>query len=193
WCGGFRPAPRRHTPAGRWHPPQPGATCFAGVIRLGAGPTVARRDGRLTIGIGAAVDGVLDHSVDGGVVWPPPSRLAVLALHRQIQVMLEKPEQSLSCAAELQDFVEDQADGLLHAAVRVLLVAIARLDEAHRRADDEFAAAGLLVTGGERTLPQQVKLILVETSFEAEQKPIVAMTRRIDRLLIDQHGIDHAA
>src|SRR5215470_18119512 len=107
--------------------------------------------------------------------------------------MLKKPKQSLSCAAELQDFVEDQADGLLHAAVRVLLVAIARLDEAHRRADDEFAAAGLLVTGGERTLPQQVKLILVETSFEAEQKPIVAMTRRIDRLLIDQHGIDHAA
>src|SRR5207253_5116374 len=59
--------------------------------------------------------------------------------------------------------------------------------------DDEFAAAGFLVTGGERTLPQQVKLILVETAFEAEQKPIVAMTRRIDRLLIDQHGIDHAA
>jgi hypothetical protein len=53
-------------------------------------------------------------------------------------------------------------------AVRVLLVAIARLDEAHRRPDNEFAAAGLLVTGGERTLPQQVKLILVETSFEAE-------------------------
>src|SRR6266540_6984621 len=88
------------------------------------------------------------------LVWAPPSRLAVLALRRQIQVMLEEPEQSLSCAAELQDFVEDQADGLLHAAVRVLLVAIARLDEAHRRADDEFAAAGLLVTGGERTLPQ---------------------------------------
>src|SRR5262245_54798827 len=174
------------------HQRQPVAACFAADLHLDAGPIVARRDGRLTIGIGAAVDGVLDHSVDGGVVWAP-RRLAVLALHRQIQVMLEKPEQSLSCAAELQDFVEDQADGLLHAAVRVLLVAIARLDEAHRRADDEFAAAGLLVTGGERTLPQQVKLILVETSFEAEQKPIVAMTRRIDRLLIDQHGIDHAA
>jgi len=81
--------------------------------------------------LGAAVDGVLDHSVNGGVVWAPPNRLAVLALHRQIQVMLEEPEQSLSCAAELQDFVEDQADGLLHAAVRVLLVAIAR--QARRR------------------------------------------------------------
>src|SRR5262249_1411989 len=46
--------------------------------------------------------------------------------------VLEEPEQSLSCAAELQDFVEDQADR--------------PPDEAHRRADDEFAAAGLLVT-----------------------------------------------
>src|SRR6516162_8534655 len=175
------------------HQRQPVAACFAADLHLDAGPIVARHDGRLTISIGTAVDGVLDHSVDGGVVWTPPSRLAVLALHRQIQVMLEKPKQRLSCAAELQDFVEDQADGLLHAAVRVLLVAIARLDEADRRTDDEFAAAGLLVTGGERTLPQQVKLILVETSFEAEQKSIVAMTRRIDGFLIDQHGIDHAA
>src|SRR5205823_8561494 len=93
------------------------AACLAADRHLDAGPIVAHRDGRLTIGIGAAVDRVLDHSVDGGVVWAPPSRLAVLAFHRQIQVMLEKPEQSLSCAAELQDFVEDQADGLLHAAV----------------------------------------------------------------------------
>src|SRR5215472_13524567 len=51
----------------------------------------------------------------------------------------------------------------------------------------------ILRIGGKRTLPQQAKLILVETSFEAEQRVIVAMTRRIDRLLIDQHGIDHAA
>src|SRR5262245_421338 len=175
------------------HQRQPIAACFATDLHLDAGPFVAGRDGRLTICIGAAVDGVLDHSVDRGVVWAPPSRLAILALHRQIQIMLEEPEQSLSCAAKLQDFVENQTDGLLHAAVRVLLVAVACLDEAHRRADDEFAAAGFLVTGGERTLPQQVKLILVETAFEAEQKPIVAMTRRVDRLLIDQHGIDHAA
>src|SRR5262249_35334648 len=129
------------------------AGALGGVFPLHTGPIVARHDGRLTISIGTAVDGVLDHSVDGGVVWTPPSRLAVLALHRQIQVMLEKPKQSLSCAAELQDFVEDQADGLLHAPVRVLRVAIARLDEADRRTDDEFAAAGLLVTGGKRTLP----------------------------------------
>ncbi len=59
--------------------------------------------------------------------------------------MLVEPEQSLPGAAEFQDFIEDQADGLLHAAVRVLLIAIAGLHEAHRRADDEFAATGVPV------------------------------------------------
>src|SRR5262245_45231803 len=66
------------------HQRQPVAACFAADLHLDAGPVVARHHGRLTIGIGAAVDGVLDHSVDGGVVWAPPNRLAVLALHRQI-------------------------------------------------------------------------------------------------------------
>ena len=107
--------------------------------------------------------------------------------------MLVEPEQSLPGAAELQDFIEDQADGLLHTTVRVLLIAIAGLHEAHRRADNEFAAARLLISGRKRTLPQQIKLVLVEAALETEQKPIVAVTGRIDRLLIDQHGVDHAA
>jgi hypothetical protein len=36
-----------------------------------------------------------DHSVDGGVVWTPPNRLAaILILHRQIEIVLVEPEQS---------------------------------------------------------------------------------------------------
>jgi hypothetical protein len=56
-------------------------------------------DGRLTIGIRDAVDGVLDHSVDGAV-WAPPSRLAVLAPD------YARGTRALSCAAELHDFVK---------------------------------------------------------------------------------------
>src|SRR5205823_5830015 len=175
------------------HQRQPIAARLAANLHADASGIIARRDGRLTISIGAAVDGVRDHSVDGGVVWTPPSRLAILVPHRQIEIMLVEPQQRLPGAAEFQDFVEDQADGLLHAAVRVLLVAIAGLHEAHRRADDEFAAARLLIAGRERTLPQQIKLVLVETALETEQKPIVAVTGRINRLLIDQHGVDHPA
>ena len=38
-----------------------------------------------------------------------------------------------------------------------------RLD--HRRADDEFAAPRLLIAGRERTLPQQIKLVLIEAAL----------------------------
>jgi hypothetical protein len=69
--------------------------------------------------------------------------------------MLVEPEESLSGTAEFQDFSEDQANGFLDAAVRVLLVTITGLHEADRRADDEFATARLLISGRERTLPQQ--------------------------------------
>src|SRR5215475_10271926 len=41
------------------HQRQPVAACFAADLHLDAGPVVARHDGRLTIGIDAAVDGVL--------------------------------------------------------------------------------------------------------------------------------------
>ena len=60
----------------------------------------------------------------GGVVRPSPTCRAIFALHRQIEIMLVEPKQSLPGAAEFRDFIEDQGDGLLHAAVRVLLIAI---------------------------------------------------------------------
>ena len=61
--------------------------------------------------------------------------------------LLEEPYQSLSCAVRCQVpgpcRIPDR--GPLHAAVRVLLIAIAGLHEAYRGADDQLAAAGLLM------------------------------------------------
>src|SRR5689334_25048076 len=74
------------------HERQPIGTCLP--ARLHAGDAVACCHGRLTISIGAAVDGVLDHSMDGGVIRSPPKRGAVLALHREIEIMLVEPERS---------------------------------------------------------------------------------------------------
>src|SRR5258705_7579906 len=59
--------------------------------------------------------------------------------------------------------------------------------------DDEFAAPGLLIAGRQGTLAQKIELVLVEAALQSQQQPVVALTRRIDRLLIDQHGIDNAA
>src|SRR5215470_10246345 len=104
------------------HERQPIGTCLP--ARLRAGDAVACRHGRLTISIGAAVDGVLDHPVDGGVVRSPPNRSAIPDLHRKVEIMLVKPEQSLACAAEFQHLVEDQDDGFVHAAIGILLVVV---------------------------------------------------------------------
>ena len=54
-------------------------------------------------------------------------------------------------------------------------------------------AVGLLVAGRERALAQQIEFVLVQTALQPEQEAIVALARRIDRVLIDQHRVDHAA
>ena len=74
--------------------------------------TIAHRGRGLTIGIGAAVDRVLDHPVDGRIVRPPPGHIPAVPLCRQVQPMLMEPEQGLPRAAELGNLVEDQRDRL---------------------------------------------------------------------------------
>ena len=104
-----------------------------------------------------------------------------------------EPQQRLARAAKFLDLVEDQRDRRLHAPIRILLEAVSGLDEADRRRDDEFAAAGFLVAGGQRALAQKVELVLVEAPLEPEQQSVVAVSGRIDRLLIDENRVDDAA
>src|SRR6516164_7567062 len=85
------------------HERQPIGTCLS--ARLHASGAVPCRHSRLTISIGAAVDGVLDHPMDGGVIRSPPQRRTVPALHWKVEIMLVEPEQSLACAAEFQHLV----------------------------------------------------------------------------------------
>ena len=76
----------------------------------------------------------------------------------------------------------NQADGFLHAAVWAVSRSDRLPSRSHRRADDKFAAARflILISGRERTLPQQIKLVLVEVALQSS-------------LLINQHSVDHAA
>src|ERR1700682_3877671 len=157
------------------------------------GCIISCRNTSLTIGVGAAVDRVLDHPVDGGIVRPAPDHVAIMALGGQVQPMLDEPEQGLPDTAEFGDLVEDEDDGLLDTAIGILLEPVADLHEADRGSDDEFAAPGLLIAGRQGTVAQKIELILVEAALQSQQQPVVALTRRIDRLLINQHGIDDAA
>src|SRR6202163_2448294 len=154
---------------------------------------ISCRDTSLTIGVGAAVDRVVDHPVDGRIARPAPDHLAIMALGGQVQPMLDEPEQGLPDTAEFGDLVEDEDDGFLDTAIGILLEPVADLHEADRGSDDEFAAPGLLIAGRQGTVAQKIELILVEAALQSQQQPVVALTRRIDRLLIDQHGIDDAA
>ena len=107
--------------------------------------------------------------------------------------MRVEPEERLTGAAEFGHLVEDEPDRLLDPAVRILLQPIAGLDEADRCGDDQLAPARLLVTRRQRALPQEIELVLIETALEAEEQPVIALARRIDRLPVDEHRVDHAA
>src|SRR5260370_938042 len=107
--------------------------------------------------------------------------------------MLVEPQQRLPCAAQLRHLVEDEPDRFLHAAVGILLVTVSRLYKADRRGDDEFAPARLLVSRRHRALTQKIEFILVEAALQTQQEPVVAMTWRVDGLLINEDRIDDAA
>src|SRR6202040_2272796 len=165
----LRPLPADVTLMDAWDQRQP----FGPRLTTAAGSDhaccciISCRDTTLTIGVGAAVDRVLDHPVDGGIVRPAPDHLAIMALGGQVQPMLDEPEQ-----------------GLRDPAIGILLEPVADLHEADRGSDDEFAAPGLLITGRQGTLAQKIELILVEAALQSQQQPVIALTRRIDRFLI---------
>src|ERR1700737_4582683 len=172
---------------------QPFAPRLAADLHAHALGAVSRRHSRLTIGIGAAVDRVLNDPVDGGVARSPPGRVAVGLLHGQIEIVLVEPAERLSRAAQFLALVEHQLDRFLDTPIRIFLITVTGLHEADGRCHNQLAPARLLVAGRERALAQQIQLVLVEAALEPEQQAVVAVPRRIDGLLIDQNGIDHAA
>ena len=188
----FEPLPAHVAVMGVRHQRQPIRPRLAANLHA-ASSAISRRDSRSTIGIGAAINGVLDHPVDGRVGRSPPGHIPIRLLHRQIEIMLMEPKQRLARAAQLRDLVEDERDGLLHPPVRILLVTVAVLHEADGRGDDQFPTARLLISGRQRALAEKIKLVLVEAPLEPEEESVVPVPGRIHRLLINQHCVDHAA
>src|SRR2546426_12561189 len=77
--------------------------------------------------------------------------------------------------------------------IRIFLITVAGLNEADGRRHNQLAPARLLVARRKRALAQQIQLVLVEAPLQPEQQAVVAVPWRIDGLLIDQNGVDHAA
>src|SRR3954464_14125906 len=80
---------------------------------------------------GAAINGVLDHPVDGGIGRPTPGHIPIRLLHGQIEIMLMEPKPPLAPAARPLALVKGERDALLPPPVRILLVTVAVLHEAN--------------------------------------------------------------
>jgi hypothetical protein len=116
----FEPLPAHIALVGAGLQRKPVGARLAADLHTDALGSVSCRRGRSTIDIGAAVDRVLDHSVESGVTRTPPGRITVRLLRWQVEVMLMEPEQRLSRASKFLDPVEDQRDRGLHAPIPAL-------------------------------------------------------------------------
>lgn len=82
--------------------------------------------------------------------------------------------------------------GLLQAPIRIVLITVAGIHQADRRCNDEFAAVSLAVAYGERSLEQEIKLVLVQAAFQSQKQPVIVVPRNVIRLLVDQYRVDDA-
>jgi hypothetical protein len=66
-------------------------------------------------------------------------------MDRELESVLEEPQQRLAHAAELGELLVGQMNGLLHAAIgRLLETVVIRLHEPNRRRNDQLATLGHL-------------------------------------------------
>ena len=123
----------------------------------------------LAVGIGSAIGRIDDHTMDGSVGWPLPNNVTLLAKGGQFKVMFKEPHEGLPRASQLDDLIEDQTYGILHAAIRIFLEPVGDLHEADGSGDDKFAAPCLLVACREGSLPEEIEFVLVQAPFQAQQ------------------------
>src|SRR6266852_9344487 len=90
---------------------------LAAAPRARSDPVVLSGDGRLAVGVCAAVDWVRHNPVDAGIVRSAPDDIAVSGPRRQIEAMFMEPEQCLAGAAEFGDLGEHKADRLLYTPI----------------------------------------------------------------------------
>ena len=154
---------------------------------------ILHRDARLTVRVCTPIGRIGDELVEGRIPWATPLDRPAIDPGRQVKLVLEEPKQRLPHTAKFGDLVDGERDRRLDTTVGILLQPVAHLNEANRRGDDEFTAPCLLIARRERALPQQIKLVLVEAALQPQEQPVIALSRRIDGLLIDEQCINDTA
>ena len=155
----------------------------------------APRGLRPAVDVGPAVVRVRQHPMHDRVARTPPrDPLAAAAAHRQVQRVLQEPQQRLPRRAQFLELREHQRHRLAHPTVGVLLQPpVLRLDVAGRRRHQQLAAPRLREPRLHGALAKQFQLVLAQRPLDAEQQPVAAGARRVHRLVVDQQRVHDAA
>ena len=77
-----------------------------------------------SVGVGTAIGWVGQESINRRIRGAFPNQIAIRLARRQLEIMLQEPQQRLARASEFRELRKHQANRLLHAAVGVLLQAL---------------------------------------------------------------------
>ena len=159
---------KEHRPLGAWQPTDPLAHDALVVdIALVAA---------LAVGIGARVDGIGEHMVDGGVGRAAPTDLARRAdLRGEGEVLAAQPEPDAADRAEFGEAIEDGADraGDRFVGMEADLAIGVAPDQAHRQTAAQLAARGLVADAAVEASAQDVQLGFAHGAFEPQHQAIV--------------------
>src|SRR5207244_8042042 len=155
----------------------------------------AYRAHRAAKGIGASIDGVGQNVVDRVVERQPPGDAAPLrrlvTCDGQTDALVPQPHVHLSYALQLGELGEDQAEGVLHPPIRILLDPVMPDPNiAGRDTEEQRATARFLLQRLVGALAKERQLKLAHGALHAEQQAIIGLPRIIDSVLVYGDGPD---
>ena len=150
----------------------------------------------LAIGVGARIDGIGEHMIDGDVAGVDPTDgTAVAGLEWKGQTLATEPEPDAAYRSEFGEASKDSPDGATDSLIRMEadLAILLAPDEANRKSAPQFAARGLVANPAVQARPYDMQLGLAHGALEAEQQSVVEHSRMIDAVGIADEGVSEAA
>ena len=147
------------------------------------------------ISIGARVDRIRQHMIDGDIAGVDPTHAAAIAgLHRKRQALAAEPEPD---AARRSEFAKPCKDGPNGGADRFIgmetyLAILLTPDEPYGKAAAQFTARRLVADAAKQARAQDMQLGLAHGALETKQQSIVEQGRMIDAVGIADERVSEA-
>src|SRR5262245_32000364 len=147
------------------------------------------------ISIGARVDRIRPHMIDGDIAGVDPTdAAAITGLQRKRQTLAAQPEPDAADRSKFGEPCKDGPDGatdrfiLMEAHLAILLAP----DEAYGKAAAQFTARCLVADAAEQARAQDMQLGLAHGALETKQQSIVEQGRMIDAVGIADERVGKA-